>query len=52
MSSLPHREILAEITAIRTLLEDRIVPSKKARQSQQDCVLNELKELRNLLQAD
>lgn len=50
--SQPYREILAEITAIRTMLEDRIVPNKKVRQSQQDCVLKELKELRKLLQAD
>lgn len=50
--SLPSRKILAEITAIRTLLKDRTVPSKKVQQSQHDCVLKELKELREVLQAD
>ncbi len=50
--ALPYQEILAEITAIRTLLQARIVPSKKERRSQQDCVLKELKELRGLLQPD
>ena len=50
--SPPYREILAEITAIRALLEDRIVPSKKVLQSQHDCVLKELKEVRDMLQMD
>ena len=50
--SPPYREILAEITAIRALLEDRIVPSKKVLQSQHDCVLKELKEVRDMLQSD
>ena len=48
--SPPYREILAEITAIRALLEARIVPSKKVLQSQHDCVLKELKEVRDMLQ--
>ena len=48
--SPPYREILAEIAAIRALLEDRIVPSKKVLQSQHDCVLKELKEVREMLQ--
>ena len=48
--SPPYREILAEITAIRALLEARIVPSKKVLQSQHDCVLKELKEVRGMLQ--
>ena len=50
--SPPYREILAEITAIRALLEDRIVPSKKVLQSQHDCVLKELKEVRDMLQTN
>lgn len=48
--SPPYREILAEIKVIRALLEDRIVPSKKVLQSQHDCVLKELKEVRDMLQ--
>jgi hypothetical protein len=50
--SLPYQEILTEIAAIRTLMQDQIVPSRKERHSQHDCVLKELKELRSLLQPD
>lgn len=50
--SPPYREILAEINAIRTLLQDRTVPGRKERHSREDSILKELKELRELLETN